>query len=257
MEMQLIDTHCHLYVDAFDADRSEMIERAVEEGVTQLLLPAIDSSELEALLALEAAFPETCKAMMGLHPCSVKEDVEKELDLVKTWLDKRPFIAIGEIGLDYYWDKTFIKEQQEAFRRQVQWSLDYDLPIVIHSRSSVQDCISILKEFTGKRPRGIFHCFSDDLATAHQIMDLGFYMGIGGVVTYKKAELAEVVKDIPLEWLVLETDAPYLPPVPFRGKRNESAYIKFVAAKVAEMKRLSIEEIASITTQNAKKIFGI
>lgn len=257
MEMQLIDTHCHLYVEAFQDDRAAMIERAVEEGVVQLLLPAIDSSELEAMLALETAFPGNCKAMMGLHPCSVKEDYKEELALVKTWLDKRSFIAIGEMGLDYYWDKTFIKEQQEAFRQQVQWSLDYDLPVVIHSRSSVQDCINILKEFTGKRPRGVFHCFSDDLATAHQIMDLGFYMGIGGVVTYKKAALAEVVKDIPMEWLLLETDAPYLPPVPFRGKRNESAYIKYVAAKIAEIKHMPIESIAAITTQNAKKIFGI
>lgn len=257
MEMQLIDTHCHLYVDAFQDDRSAMIERAVEEGVVQLLLPAIDSSELDSLLALETAFPQTCKAMMGLHPCSVKEDYKEELALVKTWLDKRSFIAIGEMGLDYYWDKTFINEQKDAFRQQVEWSLQYDLPIVIHSRSSVQDCISILKEFTGKRPRGVFHCFSDDLATAHQIMDLGFYMGIGGVVTYKKSVLADVVKDIPMEWLLLETDAPYLPPVPFRGKRNESAYIKYVAAKIAEIKRMPIEEIAAITTQNAKKIFGI
>lgn len=257
MNLQLIDTHCHLYVDAFAGDREEMIKRAESEGVISMLLPAIDSEELHNLLSLEAAFPEQCRAMMGLHPCSVKEDFEKELALVKEWLDKRPFIAVGEIGLDYYWDKNFVQEQQEAFRRQVQWSIEKDLPIVIHSRSAVEDCIRILKEFTDKKPRGIFHCFSDHLGIAEQIMDLGFYMGIGGVVTYKKAGLAEVVKDIPLEWLVLETDAPYLPPVPFRGKRNESSYIKYVAATVADLKERSIEEVAAITTANAKKIFGI
>lgn len=257
MNIQLIDTHCHLYVDAFADDRAAMIQRAVNEGVTSMLLPAIDSEELNNLLSLENQFPDLCKAMMGLHPCSVKEDFEAELTLVKEWLDKRPFIAIGEIGLDYYWDKNFMAEQQEAFRRQVQWSIDKDLPIVIHSRSAVEDCIRILKEFKGKKPRGIFHCFSDHIGIAEQVMDLGFYMGIGGVVTYKKAGLAEVVKDIPLEWLVLETDAPYLPPVPFRGKRNESSYIKYVAAVVAAVKDISIEEVAAITTANAKKIFGI
>lgn len=257
MNIQLIDTHCHLYVDAFADDRSEMVQRAVNEGVSSMLLPAIDSEELNNLLELESQFPTLCKAMMGLHPCSVKEDFETELALVKEWLDKRPFIAVGEIGLDYYWDKNFMKEQQEAFRRQVQWSIEKNLPIVIHSRSAVEDCIRILKEFTDKKPRGIFHCFSDHIGIAEQVMDLGFYMGIGGVVTYKKAGLAEVVKDIPLEWLVLETDAPYLPPVPFRGKRNESSYIKYVAAAVAAVKEVSIEEVAAMTTANAKKIFGI
>lgn len=257
MNIQLIDTHCHLYVDAFADDRSAMIQRAVNEGVTSMLLPAIDSEELNNLLTLENQFPDLCKAMMGLHPCSVKEDFEAELALVREWLDKRPFIAIGEIGLDYYWDKNFMAEQQEAFRRQVQWSIEKDLPIVIHSRSAVEDCIRILKEFKDKKPRGIFHCFSDHIGIAEQVMDLGFYMGIGGVVTYKKAGLAEVVKDIPLEWIVLETDAPYLPPVPFRGKRNESSYIKYVAAAVAAVKEISMEEVAAITTANAKKIFGI
>ncbi len=257
MNIQLIDTHCHLYVDAFAEDREAMLKRAEDEGVTTMLLPAIDSEELHNLLSLEAAFPEQCRAMMGLHPCSVKEDFEKELALVKEWLDKRPFIAVGEIGLDYYWDKNFMREQQDAFRRQVQWSIEKDLPIVIHSRSAVEDCLRILKEFTGKKPRGIFHCFSDSIGIAEQVMDLGFYMGIGGVVTYKKAGLAEVVKEIPLEWIVLETDAPYLPPVPYRGKRNESSYIKYVAAAVAAVKERSLEEVAAITTANAKKIFGI
>lgn len=256
MIAQLIDTHCHLYLDVFVADRAAMLQRAENEGVTQFLLPAIDSSEIKALLEMEAAFPASCKAMMGLHPCSVKENFEEELETVHSWLQQRSFIAIGEIGLDYYWDTTFKQEQQEAFRRQVQWSIEWDLPVVIHSRNSIQDCLAILKEFSGKKPRGVFHCFSDDLLTAQQVMELGFFMGIGGVVTYKNAGLAEVVKDLPLEWLVLETDAPYLSPVPYRGKRNESAYITYVAAKVAALKGLPVATVAAITTANAKKIFG-
>lgn len=254
--MQLIDTHCHLYLDLFQSDIEKVLERAAAEGVNQFFLPAIDSSEHESLLALEARFPGKCIAMMGLHPCYVKENYKAELDLVERYLKSRPFSAVGEIGLDYYWDQTFAGEQKEAFRLQVQWSIDHRLPIVIHSRNAVQDCISILQEFPKGSPRGIFHCFSDDLPTAHQIMDLGFYMGIGGVVTYKKAGLDAVVAQLPLESLVLETDAPYLPPVPFRGKRNESSYLKYIAGKIAEVKNTTVEEVAAITTANAQKIFG-
>lgn len=255
--MQLIDTHCHLYLSAFSEDIRSVIERAAAAGVEQLLLPAIDSSELNNLLDLEKQWPQKCFAMMGLHPCSVKENYREELALVKDWLSRRPFIAIGEIGLDYYWDKTFIREQQEVFNQQIEWALQYGKPIVIHSRNSIVDCIDIVKQHQRGNLQGIFHCFSDDFSSAEKIMDLGFFMGIGGVITYKNSGLAEVVKNIPLEYLVLETDAPYLTPVPFRGKRNESSYLKYIAARLAEVKNVPVEEVAAVTTANAQKIFGI
>lgn len=257
MKMQLIDTHCHLYLDAFAGDIKSVIDRASAEGVEQLLLPAIDSTELNNLLSLEQQWPKKCFAMMGLHPCSVKESYQEELALVKDWLSRRPFIAIGEIGLDYYWDKTFVLEQQQAFHRQIEWALQYEKPIVIHSRNAVSDCISIVKQHQQGKLRGIFHCFSDDISSAEKIMDLGFYMGIGGVLTYKNSGLAEVVKNIPLEYIVLETDAPYLSPVPFRGKRNESSYLRYIVAKLSEVKNITLEEVAAVTTANAQKIFNI
>jgi len=256
MNTQLIDTHCHLYLDVFSDDIQQVMARAFKEGVGQFMLPAIDSTELENLLKLEKGWPEACFAMIGLHPCSVKASYKEELNLVKTWLRKRKFIAVGEIGLDYYWDKTFINEQKEAFSQQIEWALQYDRPIVIHSRSAIEDCISMVREQQKGNLKGIFHCFSDDRAAADRIIELGFYLGIGGVLTYKNSGLAEVIKDIPLEHIVLETDAPYLTPVPFRGKRNESSYIKYVAAKLAEVKGITVEEVAAITTKNAQKIFG-
>ena len=256
MKMQLIDTHCHLYLEAFKADIEPVMARAAADGVERFYLPAIDSSELDNLLNLEKFWPGKCYAMMGLHPCSVKENHSEELKLVESWLAKRAFVAVGEIGLDYYWDKTFVKEQQEAFHQQIEWAQAYNIPIVIHSRNSVDDCIRIVQEHQNGSLKGIFHCFSDGIEAAEKIMALGFYMGIGGVVTYKNAGLAEVVKNIPLEHLVLETDAPYLTPVPFRGKRNESSYLKYIAEKIADIKNISLEEMAAVTTANAEKIFG-
>lgn len=257
MTAQLIDTHTHLYLEAFKTDISEVVLRARSEGVKSCFLPAIDSSELENLLRLEQQFPGYCIAMMGLHPCSVKADYESELKLVSDWLAKRKFAAVGEIGLDYYWDKTFVEEQKICFDRQMELALASDLPIVIHSRSSIDDCIEMVRQRQNGKLRGIFHCFSDSIEAGRKIIDLGFYLGIGGVLTYKNSGLAAVVKDLPIESMVLETDAPYLTPVPFRGKRNESSYIKYVAAKLAEVKGLSYDEVARITTLNAEKIFGI
>ena len=256
MNTQLIDTHCHLYLETFSDDIQQVMNRAFTEGVRQFMLPAIDSSELENLLKLEKNWPEACFAMMGLHPCSVKDNYKVELDLVKNWLAKRKFIAVGEIGLDYYWDKTFINEQKTAFSQQIEWALQYDRPIVIHSRNAIEDCIDMVKEQQSGKLKGIFHCFSDDRAEADKIIELGFYLGIGGVLTYKNSGLADVIKDISLEYIVLETDAPYLTPVPFRGKRNESSYIKYVAAKLAEIKGITVEEVAATTTKNAQKVFG-
>lgn len=254
--MHLIDTHCHLYLKEFADDIAETIQRAEREGVEKFYLPAIDSTVLEDLLALERLFPGKCMGMIGLHPCSVKADYAAELRLVEDWLGRRPFVALGEIGLDFHWDRSFEKEQYDAFHRQIEWALHYKIPIVIHSRESMAQSIGVVREHQNGSLRGIFHCFSGDDAAAREIIDAGFCLGIGGVLTYKKAGLAETLKDIDLENLVLETDAPYLTPVPFRGRRNESSYLKYVAAKLAEVKGVEVEEVARITTANAQKIFG-
>ncbi|MEP6512272.1 MAG: TatD family hydrolase [Parafilimonas sp.] len=254
--MNFIDTHCHLYLEEFKADIAMAIKRAQQTGVRKFYLPAIDSAVTNDMLKLERIYEGLCFAMMGLHPCSVKENYEQELSLVESWLQKRKFAAIGEIGLDFYWDKMFIAQQYDAFKTQMQWALHYNLPIVIHTRDAMQQTIDAVKPFAQKGVRGIFHCFGDSYESAAQIIDMGFYLGIGGVLTYKKSGLDEVIKKIDLKHLVLETDAPYLTPVPFRGKRNESSYIKYVAEKLAEVKSFSLEEVAEITTANAEKIFG-
>lgn len=256
MNIQLIDTHTHLYMREFASEIQNVIQRAENEGVERFYLPAVDSESHEAMLQLEQQFPGKCIAMMGVHPCSVKEDYLQELKLAEDWLVKRPFSAVGEIGLDYYWDKTFVPQQKEAFHRQIEWALHYQLPIVIHSRESMADSIELVREHQKGNLKGIFHCFTGTLEEAQQIIELGFYLGIGGVVTYKNTHLREVVQAVSMEHLVLETDAPYLTPVPFRGKRNESSYVKYVAHKIAEVKNIPVEEVGRITTANAKKIFG-
>ena len=253
--MILIDTHCHLYSAEFDEDRDTMIERAIALGVEKFYLPAIDSTEMEGMLALEHKYPGVCIAMMGLHPCYVKENYKEELAIVQEWLEKRPFAAVGEIGLDFYWDTNFKKQQFEAFNLQMDWALAKKLPIVIHTRNAMQETIEMVKPYAAKGLKGIFHCFSGSFESALQIIKMDFLLGIGGVVTYKNAGLGEVLKNIGLEHLVLETDAPYLTPVPFRGKRNESSYLQYVVEKLADIKQLSIEEIAVITTANAEKVF--
>jgi TatD DNase family protein len=255
--MKMIDTHCHLYGEAFAHDRPEVMQRAENEGVERFYLPAIDSGSRETLLALEARYPGVCFGMAGLHPCSVKGNYLEELRVVEEDLARRPWVAVGEIGLDFYWDRTFEREQYEVFRQQIRWALKYDIPIVIHSRDSMAESIEVVKEekWQGKL-RGIFHCFSGDGQAARAVMGQGFYLGIGGVLTYKNSGLPDAIREIPLEFMVLETDAPYLSPVPFRGKRNESSYLTYIAAKLAEVKGVSVEEVARITTENAQKIFG-
>lgn len=255
--MLLIDTHCHLYSEEFAADIDKVIERAETEGVKKFYLPAIDSTATDAMLALEARFPGKCIAMMGLHPCYVKDNYKDELKAVEAWLSKRKFAAVGEIGLDHYWDKTHITEQEEAFRVQIEWALQYKLPIVIHTRNAMQETINIVKEYVPGGVSGIFHCFGGSVESAQQIIKAGFYLGIGGVVTYPKAGLQETLEHIGLEHLVLETDAPYLTPIPFRGKRNESSYLKYVVEKIAAIKKVTVEEVAAVTTANAQKIFGV
>jgi len=254
--MELIDTHTHLYSKTFSQDIDAVVSRAENEGVVKFYLPAIDSECQEALLALEARYPGKCIGMTGLHPCNVKENYEAELRFVEGELARRSWVAIGEIGLDFYWDRSFEAQQYEAFHRQIEWALHYDIPIVIHSRESMEQSIGVVREHQKGGLRGIFHCFSGDGEAARRIVGLGFYLGIGGVLTYKNSGLPEAIRDIPLESLVLETDAPYLSPVPFRGKRNESSYLKYVAHRLAEVKGVSVEEVARVTTENAQKIFG-
>jgi TatD DNase family protein len=253
-----IDTHTHLYSSQFDEDRDEVIQRALDAGVEKLLLPNLDGRSIEGMFALELKYPGVCYPMMGLHPCSVTENWEKELAQLKEWIDKRSFIAIGEIGIDLYWDKTFLKEQEEAFITQINWAKELQIPIVIHARDSFPEIYAILDKHNDDRLKGVFHCFSGDENDVRKILGYGgFSFGIGGVVTYKKSILLESVKHIPLEKLVLETDAPYLAPTPFRGKRNESAYLPYIASKISDIFEISEQEIGRITTQNAQNLFSI
>ncbi|MCY7421202.1 MAG: TatD family hydrolase [Chitinophagaceae bacterium] len=254
--MQLIDTHCHLYLNEFDNDRYEVMSRAKNAGVTKFYLPSIDSTTMDVMMKMEGDYQNECFAMIGLHPCSVNESYLDELQKVDQWLQQRKFVALGEIGLDFYWDKTFTNEQYAAFNQQMEWALAYNLPIVIHTRQAMQETIDAVKPFAKKGLTGIFHCFGDSLEAAQQIISLGFLLGVGGVITYKNAGLAPVLEAIPLEHMVLETDAPYLSPVPHRGKRNESSYIFAIAQKLAEIKNVSVEEVALVTTSNAEKIFN-
>ncbi len=255
--MHFVDTHAHIYSEELTSDLNLIMKNAVAVGINKIIMPAIDSSTLEAMLKVEQQFPEQCIAMMGLHPCYVKENHKEELKLVEEWIGKRKFIAIGEIGLDFYWDKTFAKEQHIVFETQMQWALDLQLPIAIHTRNAMGETIEAVKPFAKKGLRGVFHCFSGSKESAEQIIGMGFHLGLGGVLTYKNAGVAEAVKDIPMEYIVLETDAPYLAPVPYRGKTNEPAYMIEVAKKLAEIKSLPLNEIAAITTSNAEKLFGL
>lgn len=253
--MELIDTHTHLYSEEFKNDIKEVFSRAEDADIKKFYLPAIDSTTHEAMLQMEKGYSGKCIAMMGLHPCSVKENFEEELAIVKNYLDKRDFVAIGETGLDFYWDKTYTKQQYEAFKIQMQWALEREIPIVIHARDSINECIETVKPYSKKGLRGIFHCFGGTNAQAKAIIDLKFHLGIGGVYTFKKANMPEQLRDIPLTHIVLETDAPYLAPVPFRGKRNETSYMRYVAQALADSRGITLEKVAGITTANAKEIF--
>jgi len=256
MKHEMVDTHCHLYTEGLLEQADQIIARAKDKGISRFYFPAIDSSTHENMIGLESSYPGECFAMMGLHPCSVNQVYRDELAVVKEWLDKRQFVAIGEIGLDYYWSTEFKAQQQEAFRIQIDWALKLGLPIAIHTRNAMEDTISIVEEYVGQGLKGIFHCFSGNAAEAGRILKTGFYFGIGGVLTYKNSGLAEAIADVPIERIVLETDAPYLAPVPFRGKQNESSYLVYIAGKLAEIKGLPISEVARITSLNAQNIFG-
>lgn len=255
--MNLIDTHAHIYLAEFDKDRNEVLQRANAEGVNRILMPAIDSASHEGMLKIQSEYPDTCISMMGLHPCSVKENFLKELQIVEEYLGLRRFIAIGEIGLDFYWDISFKNQQYEAFSRQLEWAMHFDIPVSVHSRNATEDCIRVIGQHQKGKLKGVFHCFSGSREQAFQLIELGFYLGIGGVLTFKNAGLDHILKEIDLNHFVLETDSPYLAPAPFRGKRNECSYISRIAGKLADIKDLSPDEIATITTTNAEKLFGL
>lgn len=252
----MIDTHSHLYSEEFNEDIEDVLQISKVAGISRVYLPAIDSHSHDAMLTLADAHPDYCIPMMGLHPCYVDAGFQKELDIVKDWIAKRPFAAIGEIGLDFYHSMEFKSEQERAFQIQIEWAIEKDLPIVIHSRNSMDECIKMIALHGKGKARGIFHCFGGDERQAKKVIELGFYLGIGGVVTYKNASLAKIVEQVALDHLVLETDAPYLSPVPFRGKRNESSYLVYVTQKISELKGVSVEEVDALTTANAKKIFA-
>ena len=267
--MMLIDTHCHLYLAKYDYDLKEVVERAILSGVKKIFLPAIDSESHERVHSLadrQLMSPNGMRIgkedmeilpMMGVHPCSIKENYEEELNIAYNHLNSgRKYYAVGEIGLDYYWDVTFKEQQIRAFERQIEWSIEKNLPIVIHSRNSTADCINVLRQYEG-RARGIFHCFSGNVEEVREITHMGFYLGIGGVITYKTSDLKDVIAKIGLKNIVLETDAPYLTPLPHRGKRNEPSYIKLVCAAVAQALNKDLDRVAQITSENALSVFGM
>lgn len=255
--MILVDTHTHLYLDDFDNDWREVVDSAIESGVKYMLLPRIDSETFKDQKKLSEFYPDNCLSMVGLHPTSVNADYEKELEMIENELRSSNYVAIGEIGIDLYWDKTFKDQQKSAFRKQLQWATEYELPVSIHMRDSFKETYQIVEEENSAALNGIFHCFTGTSEEANKIIELGLKMGLGGILTFKNAGLAEVVKDIPLKHLVLETDAPFLSPMPYRGKRNESKYLIHIAEKLAEIKNISLEEVAEITTANAASVFKL
>jgi TatD DNase family protein len=252
-----IDTHAHIYLDEFIGDREAMLVRAENEGVSKIFMPNVDHTSMDAMMELEATHKGRCISMMGLHPCYVKASYQKELYLVEDWLSKRKFAAVGEIGTDLYWDKTFWEQQQDAFTIQLNLAKKYKLPVVIHCRESIDETIDLVSRVKDENLMGVFHCFGGTLAQAKKIISLGFYLGIGGVTTFKKGGLDTVLPDLSLENLVLETDSPYLAPVPFRGKRNEPSYIPLIAKRVAEIKGISPIEVRDVATKNSLKLFNM
>lgn len=255
--VSLIDTHCHVYLKHFDGDLDAVIESAKKQGVQKILMPNVDEETVERLHHLADTYPGYCIPMMGLHPCDVEEDWEDELERLLAWFDQRKYIAVGEIGLDLYWDKTTLDRQVLALKRQIEFGLEKELPVVLHTRDSTDKTLDVLSEYKGTKLRGVLHCFSGSLEQAKRAIKLNMMLGIGGVLTFKNAGIAEVVKHIDLEHIILETDAPYLPPVPYRGKRNEPSYVYHVAAFLSELRGQGIAEIGRVTTANAERLFQL
>lgn len=253
--MNFVDTHSHLYSSKFTQDMEAVIARCQQENVTKVYLPNIDNESVEPMLELRARDPERFRVMFGLHPCYVKKGFERELYRLEEWMKAEDFVAVGEIGLDLYWDKSLFEYQKEAFRIQIQWAKERRLPIVIHSREANREAMDLVREEKDDQLRGIFHCFSGSLSQAQEMIEMDFLLGIGGVVTFKNGGLDKVLPDVSLDHLVLETDSPYLAPVPYRGKRNESSYTPLIAKRLAEIKNCTLEEVATRTTSNAQRLF--
>ena len=255
----MIDTHTHIYDEAFDADRDAAIQRAVDAGVSQMLLPAIDSGSHQRQHELALAYPNLFHEMMGLHPTSVNADFERELSIVhdKLFAPDAKYVAVGEIGLDYYWDTQFAEQQTEALKRQIRWAKELSLPVALHVRKAHNELFATLRDLNYPHYEGVMHCFGGSLQEAQRAIEMGFYIGVGGVCTFKNATLAKVVQQIPLEKILLETDAPYLAPVPYRGKRNESAYVVEVAKQVAMLKETTLDVVDHVTSDNARQLFGL
>ncbi|WP_057939556.1 TatD family hydrolase [Algoriphagus resistens] len=253
--MNYIETHAHIYSSKFDSDRDQVIQDIRDAGIERVYMPNVDVETIDAMLACEEMYRDLCIPMMGLHPCDVKDDFRDQLAVIENWLNKRQFAAVGEIGLDLYWDKTFFEQQKEALKTQINWAKQRDLPIVLHCRDSMDETIAIVKEEHNGKLKGVFHCFTGNVDQAKRIIDMGFLLGIGGVATFKNGGLDEVIPAISIEHLVLETDAPYLAPVPFRGKRNSPAYLPIIAEKIGDYLRISKEEVALRTKQNALNLF--
>jgi TatD DNase family protein len=255
--MQFIDTHVHLYSKEFRNDIEAVIQKAQQNGVSHLLMPNVDKESIAPMLQLAKDYSDICKPMMGLHPCYVDAEYKSQLDTMREELEMGEYIAVGEIGLDLYWDKTFFEQQRDAFRVQTEWAMEKGLPIAIHTRNATPEAIEVLRPLVSDKLRGVFHCFVGTADEAKEMVEMGFYLGIGGVCTFKNSDLGNVLPQVPLDKVLLETDAPYLAPIPFRGKRNESSYLTHIAKRLAEIYGVSIEEIARVTTENAKRLFGI
>ncbi|MGD8234101.1 TatD family hydrolase [Vibrio sp. TRT 1302] len=253
----MIDTHAHIYASEFDADRDDVVKRALAQGIDRILLPNIDLDSIEPMLATEAQYPQICRSMMGLHPCYVDGNVKQTLDIIYSWFEKHRFIAVGEIGIDLYWDKTFRAEQEMAFITQLNWAKEMKLPVVIHTRDSIEETLSLLSQEQDGSLSGVFHCFGGSLEEAKAINDLGFHLGLGGVSTFKNGGMDKVIPHLDMNYVILETDCPYLAPVPHRGKRNEPAYTSLVAQRIAELRQISVEQVDQLTTQNATTLFAL
>lgn len=253
----MIDTHAHIYASEFDNDRDQVVERALAQGVEKILLPNIDLDSIEPMLQTEAAYPEICRSMMGLHPCYVDSNVKQTLEVIHSWFAKHNFIAVGEIGIDLYWDKTYKAEQEMAFTTQLNWAKEMKLPVVIHTRDSIQETLALLEKEQDGSLSGVFHCFGGSVEEAKAINDLGFHLGLGGVTTFKNGGMDKVIPHLDMDFVILETDCPYLAPVPHRGKRNEPSYIPLVAERIASLRELSIDDVQAMTNRNANRLFAL
>ncbi len=255
--MVLVDTHAHIYLKQFDEDLEAMLERSKGLGIEKIFMPNIDLETIDSMLEVEKKFPEMCLPMLGLHPCDVKDDFEKILDEMRSGFNQHKYYGVGETGLDYHWDMTFVEQQKLSLAQHVHWANELELPLILHTRKSFDDTYEVVKKHMSENLTGIFHCFGGSVEEAQKVFDLGFYIGIGGVLTFKKSGLDNVMAELPLDRVVLETDSPYLAPTPYRGKRNESSYVRLIAEKLAEVKGISLDEVAEITTANAYELFGI